>query len=172
MQRTAGYSVMLAAAFAAASAAGAGRAPSAFSAAEAAMTPAATGRVRATGRGRLPRRAGSEAQRRLMARRAAVVEAYKNAAMRLGMGRSVVSAGTGTETVNGFIRGVELIETRYYRDGGVEAEVEFTVPAEAVPVAPPAEDPRGGEEELLMVEKGGGPMPEEEWREILGGGGR
>jgi len=172
VQRTAGYGVILAAAFAAASAAGAGRAPAALPAADAAMTPAATSRVRATGRGRLPRRAGSEAQRRLMARRAAVVQAYRNAAMTLGMGRSAVSAGTGAETVNGFIRGVELIETRYYRNGDVEAEVEFTVPAAAVQAAPPAEDPGRDGEGLLMVERGGGPMAEEEWREILGGGGR
>lgn len=108
-----------------------------------------------------------------MAKRAAVVEAYKNAAKTLGHARSSVAAGTGAEAVSGFIRGVELMETRYYRDGEVEVDVEFTVPsppAAATSAGPPCRG-AGRSEGLLLVEKGRGPMGEEEWRDILGGAG-
>ena len=166
MYCTSGSTIIVAAALAAACATGA---LDPLPAPDAAVTPGATGRLRTTGRGRMPRRAGSEAQLRLMAKRAAVVEAYKNAARDLGQARSTVAGGTGSETVCGFIRGVELIETRYYRDGGVEVDVEFTVPA-PLPPAASMDVPPGCAEGLFLVEKGGGPMREEEWRAILGGG--
>lgn len=173
MHRTAGSTIIvMAVAFAATCAAGTGIAQTAPVPRDPLITPIAMSRVKATGRGRAPKRAGSDAQLRLMARRAAVVEAYKNAAKTLGQARSTVAAGTGSETVSGFIRGVELTETRYYRDGDVEVDVEFMVPAPPAAMTPsgaPCAEPGSGEG-LLMVEKGRGPMPEEEWKEILGGG--
>ncbi len=140
------------------------------------MTPAAappsaaTMRVRATGRGRAPRQAKPEAQLRLMAKRAAVVEAYKNAARGMGLARNVPVGGAGVETVSGYIRGVELRETRYYSGGEVEVDVDFTVPAQT-PWTDPADAGGGaaaGRGEPIFVEKGGGPMAEEEWMGILG----
>lgn len=169
MYCTSGSTIIVAAALATACATGAAHALDPLPAPDVAVTPGATGRLKTTGRGRMPRRAGSEAQLRLMAKRAAVVEAYKNVARDLGQARSIVAGGTGSETVCGFIRGVELIETRYYRDGDVEVDVEFTVPA-PLPPADSMDVAPGCAEGLLLVEKGGGPMREEEWRAILGGG--
>lgn len=164
MHRYAGSSIVLAAASIAA--AGIPPAPPPVPA------PAGVAHVTATGRGRAPRQAKSEAQLRLMAKRAAVVEAYKNAARRMGLARSSPEGGTGVETVGGFIRGVELKEIRYYRGGDVEVDVEFTVPSppgEPGPGEARGEDGAAGEGPLF-VEKGGGPMAEEEWRAILGSG--
>ncbi len=163
--------IVAAVAFAAACAAGAGRTPAPPPPRAVELTPpvpsAAMGRVRTTGRGRAPGRTGSAAKQRLMAKRAAVVEAYKRAAKTLGQSRSGIIAGTGNEAVSGFVRGVEVMETRYYRDGDVEVDVEFMVPAH--PPAQGAVAP-GSDDGLLLVEKGRGPMREEEWKEILGGG--
>jgi hypothetical protein len=160
--------VVAAVAFAAACAAGAERPPPPRAVGLVSpVPPAAVSRVRTTGRGRAPGRSGSAAQQRLMAKRAAVVEAYKSAAKTLAQSRSGIIAGTGSETVSGFVRGVEVMETRYYRDGDVEVDVEFMVP---VPPAVPAGGTPGSDDGLVLVEKGGGPMREEEWREILGGG--
>jgi hypothetical protein len=75
--------------------------------------------------------------------------------------------------VSGFLRGVELKETRYYEGGDVEVDVEVRMPALPARAGAAAmrEPASGGAKELLLVEKGGGVISESEWREILGAGG-
>lgn len=127
--------------------------------------PAAT--IMATGRGRAPARAMTEAQLRLMAKRAAMVEAYKNLAMAIGQGRSSVEGGTGSESVSGFLKGVRLKETRYYADGDVEVDVEMEVGPPGCQASPRSRLP-AIEKDLVSVEKGSGVIGEAEWREIFG----
>lgn len=127
-----------------------------------------TSRIVATGRGKPPRKAVSKAQQKLMAKRAAMLEAYKNMAKALGDVRSNMVEGTGYETVDGFIKGVELSETRYYENGEVEVDIELIVSTQGGPEElrePPIEQPPT-ETKLLLVEKGGGKISETEWRQI------
>lgn len=132
---------------------------------------AEAGPLIATGRGRQPWRSASKAQARLMAKRAAMVEAYKNMAGMLGMSDGGPREGTGGEHVEGFIRGARLKETRYYANGDVEVDLEMTIPAGGVREGSSesaAGKAEGKDRELLFVEKGGGTIGESEWREILG----
>lgn len=136
----------------------------------AAPTPGAAGLLVATGRGRQPWRSANKAQARLMAKRAAMVEAYKNMAGMLGMSDSQPKEGTGTERVKGFIRGARLKEARYYANGDVEVDIEMDSPAGSLREGSPesaARKTQATEAELLSVEKGGGTISESEWRELL-----
>ena len=130
----------------------------------------AASRLIATGRGRQPWRSASKAHARLMARRAAMVEGYKNMAGMLGMSDARTREGTGTEHVEGFISGARLKETRYYANGDVEVDIEMTAPASRVrggSSGSAAGKAQGKDAELLFVEKGGGTISESEWRDIL-----
>lgn len=105
-----------------------------------------------------------------MARRAAMVEAYKNMAGMLGMSDGGPREGTGTEHVEGFIRGARLKETRYYANGDVEVDLEMTAPVSRVREGSPeaaAQKAQVKDAGLLFVEKGGGTISESEWRDIL-----
>lgn len=136
----------------------------------AAPTPGAAGLLVATGRGRQPWRSANKAQARLMAKRAAMVEAYKNMAGMLGMADSRPKDGAGTERVKGFIRGARLREARYYADGDVEVDIEMEPPAGGLREGSSESATRKTrltDAELLFVEKGGGTISEAEWRELL-----
>jgi len=105
-----------------------------------------------------------------MAKRAAMVEAYKNMAGMLGMSNDRPREGTGTEHVEGFISGARLKEARYYANGDVEVDIEMTAPASRVHKGSPESavgKAQGKDAELLFVEKGGGTISESEWRDIL-----
>lgn len=131
--------------------------------------PVSNGRLRVTGRGRAPERAMSKPQLRLMAKRAAMVEAYKNMVVALGEVRSSVVGGTGHETVRGFVKGIELTETRYYENGDVEVDIELVVPGGTGEIRAPRERRRfGGEEGLTMVERGHGKISGTYWQEMFG----
>jgi hypothetical protein len=126
--------------------------------------------VVATGRGRQPWRSANKAQAKLLAKRAAMVEAYKNMAGMLGMSDSRPREGTGTEHVEGFIRGARLRETRYYINGDVEVDIEMAIPTGSVGEGSSesaAQKAQVKDAELLFVEKGGGTISESEWRELL-----
>ncbi|MDD5557634.1 MAG: hypothetical protein PHN82_10375 [bacterium] len=122
----------------------------------------------ATGRGRAPARAAGDARAMLMARRAAMLEAYKNLSAALGMGRSTVRGGTGHETVSGFLQGVRVLETRYYENGDVEVDVEAPVPPGGMTGATAGGAGAPRERRLLLVERDGGVVDESEWRELFG----
>jgi hypothetical protein len=103
-----------------------------------------------------------------MAKRAAMVEAYKNMAGMLGMSDSRMQDGTGAEHVKGFIRGARLKEARYYANGDVEVDIEMELPAGGGRKGPAGSATRKAQAaELLFVEKGGGTISESEWRELL-----
>lgn len=88
--------------------------------------------IRATGEGLQP--PGQAAtQARLMARRAAIVDGYRKLATMRG---KVVSSITGKdyyESASAFIKGAEVIETRYYYDGRVEVDMELPVTVGGAP---------------------------------------
>jgi hypothetical protein len=103
-----------------------------------------------------------------MAKRAAMLEAYKNMAGILGMSDSHPIEGTGTKRVRGFIRGARLRETRYYANGDVEVDIEMESPAGGrCGGAAASAAGKAQVAELLFVEKGGGTISESEWRELL-----
>ena len=133
-------------------------------------TPPAASLLVATGRGRQPWRSANKAQARLLAKRAAMVEAYKNMAGMLGMADTRLGVGTGTEHIRGFIRGARLKEARYYANGDVEVDIEMELPAgswceESSESA--ARKTQVTDAGLLFVEKGGRTIGESEWRELF-----
>ncbi len=64
-----------------------------------------------------PIRASSVAQAHLMAKRAAVVDAYRNALARAGV--SNYNDNTLFTGLAGFVRGLTIIEEEYLEDGGI-----------------------------------------------------
>ena len=80
--------------------------------------------VRATGVGYEPSRY-SGARARLMARRAAIVDGYRKLAGMRDKVASSLSGKTYYESVNAFIRGASVVETRYYYGGRVEVDIEL-----------------------------------------------
>ena len=82
--------------------------------------------IRATGVGyESPRHSGAQA--RLMARRAAIVDGYRKVAVMRGKVVGSLTGKTYYESVDDFIKGASVVETRYYCDGRVEAEMELPV---------------------------------------------
>ncbi len=82
--------------------------------------------VRATGTGyESPRHSGPQA--RLMARRAAIVDGYRKLAAMRGRVVSSLTGRTYYESVTDFVKGATVVETRYYYDGHVEADMELPV---------------------------------------------
>jgi hypothetical protein len=90
--------------------------------------------IRATGSGIRPEEASSAAQARLLAERAAKVDAYRNL-LEAAYGVLVTSSTSVRDlathhddvrtTLDGFIRGASLVEVRHLDDGSVEAEMEI-----------------------------------------------
>lgn len=69
----------------------------------------------------------SGAQARLMARRAAIVDGYRKLASMRGKVLSSLTGKTYYESLDGFIQGATVLQTRYYYDGRVEADMELPV---------------------------------------------
>ncbi len=90
----------------------------------------------AKGGGAPPVRAVNQAQARLMTERAAKVDAMRNL-LEQAYGVTIRSSTTVRDfitendtiraRVNAYIRGAEVIDTRYLDDGGVEIEMEITL---------------------------------------------
>ena len=97
-----------------------------------------------------------------------MVEAYKEMAREVGSVRSSVVDGTGHETVRGFIRGIELKETRYYANGDVEVVITLEVPSGGSAPAPRAGEETGPRAGIVAVEPGGGVVSDDEWRRAFG----
>ncbi|MDP8218098.1 MAG: hypothetical protein P9M03_05175 [Candidatus Theseobacter exili] len=84
-------------------------------------------RVIVTGLGKPPRRALSAPQKRLLAERAARVDAYKNLLRAVGSMESNLYKGSGVIQSDGYINGVQIREYRYYSDGSVELDLALNV---------------------------------------------
>jgi len=127
-------------------------------------TPASgQGIVRVTGVG-LPRANVPRGQARLMAERAAVVTAYRNLALALGQGTQVVTDGTRYVTSSGYIRGAQIVQTRYYSDGRVE--VDMTLAVQHPPSAPAIEPPPAPQSRAAEVKTQKRQITEKEWLEL------
>jgi hypothetical protein len=92
--------------------------------------------IRATGGGAPPGRATNPAQARLMAERAAKMDAYRNL-LEQAYGVNISSSSTVRNfitqndvirsRVEAYIRGAKVIDTRMLDDGGVEVEMEVVL---------------------------------------------
>lgn len=85
-----------------------------------------------TGKGYPPRKEISETRKRLLARRAAVVDAYRLLAEKLSGIPECIVGSSGYKRTRGFIKGAEVKGVRYFPDGKVEVDL------------------------ILLLEKGGG----------------
>lgn len=92
--------------------------------------------LRAMGNGAPPGRSVNAAQARLMAIRAAKVDAYRNLleeaygvniSARSSVREFIVKNDSIRSRVDAYIRGAKVIHTIYHDDGGVEVEMEVTL---------------------------------------------
>jgi len=112
-----------------------------------------------SGIGYPPIKAQSAAQARLMARRAAVLDAYRNALSSSGSGNSDEQAFyTG---LSGFVKGMIIEKEEYLEDGGVR--ILAIVPGRSITVSP-------GTTGNGVAEKSRAPsqVPLDEWYKIIG----
>ncbi len=116
------------------------------------------GTVVVSGIGYPPIKAQSAAQARLMAKRAAILDAYRNAL-------SGAASGTGDEQtfytgLSGFVKGMVIKKEEYLEDGGVRIQV--AVPAGGITVS-------SGTTGNGIPEKGPAPsrVPLDEWYRII-----
>lgn len=82
--------------------------------------------VIATGKGYPPRKDLSPVQKRLLAQRAATIDAYRAMSSTIRGVSGYIVNGTGYVTTSGFVRGAELSNARYFPNGKVE--VDLTLP--------------------------------------------
>ncbi len=92
--------------------------------------------IRPTGGGAPPQRAANPAQARLMAERAAKMDAYRNLleqayGVNISSNSTVRNFTTQNDVirsrVDAYIRGAKVVDTRMLDDGGVELEMELTL---------------------------------------------
>ena len=76
--------------------------------------------ITATGTGYPPRGISDKGQAHLLAKRAAMVDGYRNVLNAYKKVSPYIVNGTGTGRTSGFIRGTREIDTRYYNNGKVE----------------------------------------------------
>ena len=92
--------------------------------------------LRATGAGVPPQRAISPAQARLMAKRAAKIDAMRNLleqaygvniSSRSSVRDFVLQSDSVRARVDAYIRGAKIVDVRYLQDGSVEVDMEVTL---------------------------------------------
>lgn len=79
--------------------------------------------ISVTGKGYPPKRRISETRKRLLARRAAVVDAYRLISVRLSGMPECLPGGSGYIHTHGFIKDAEIKNVRYFPDGKVEVDM-------------------------------------------------
>jgi hypothetical protein len=93
----------------------------------------AAGRIRATGTGDRPQNAENAAQARAMAQRAAIADGQRNLLRMVEQirvdgqrsVRSIMSTGSGSERIQGFIRGAAVVSEQQFEDGRIEVIMEL-----------------------------------------------
>lgn len=88
---------------------------------------AQSARIEVTGKGYPPKRNISEVRKRLLARRAAVVDAYRILSSILNGVSGSIAGGEGVLHTSGFIKGAEIKGVRYLPDGKVEVDLVLPV---------------------------------------------
>lgn len=83
--------------------------------------------IRVTGIGHPPRRRVTPSQKRLLAQRAATVEAYRVLAATLNGISGYVVGGSGYIQVSGYIKGATVTQVREFPDGKVEMDLSLPV---------------------------------------------
>jgi hypothetical protein len=117
--------------------------------------------IEVSGTGYPPIKAQSAAQARLMARRAAILDAYRNALAATGSSGS--EEPMFYEGLSGFVRGLTIEKEEYLEDGGVRIRAKTSGRSLAVAVRP-------SRESLPEKARGGpSPVPLNEWYRIIEG---
>ena len=84
--------------------------------------------ISVTGIGFPPRRKGSPSQKRLLAKRAATVDAYRVLAATLnGVSGYIKGGGEGCIQISGYIKGAAVTEIREFADGKVEVNLSLPI---------------------------------------------
>ncbi len=86
-----------------------------------------SGKIIVTGKGYPPNRNLSSAQKRLLAQRAATIDAYRVLASTVNGVSSYIVGGNKVVQSSGFVRGAEISDIRYFSNGKVEVNVVMPV---------------------------------------------
>lgn len=125
-------------------------------------------RVLATGFGRPPDTYNvSSAQAKLLARRAAIVSAYKKLLSTMDnmsfdffpKGRYLLESG--------FIQGAVLLETRYYGDGSVEVDIGLDIPLEGLFAEKFRRDMQLSGYRVIEYDTSSGEITKDEWEKLI-----
>lgn len=129
-------------------------------------------RIEVTGIGYPPKRNISESQKRLLAQRAAIVDAYRVMSATLRGVSGYVVNGSGFLQTSGYIRGAEIKDIRYYINGKVEVDLVLPVSFQAKGVSrninwdSVVSDISNRGYPVYYNEKQTKQITEEEWRQI------
>lgn len=106
---------------------GAGRAQSITGAIRVVEKELPLARIEVTGKGYPPKRDISEIKKRLLAKRAATVDAYRVMSAILNGVSGYIAGGAGYIQTSGFIKGAEISNLRYFANGKVEVDLVLPV---------------------------------------------
>lgn len=121
--------------------------------------------LRAKGEGK-PRAGCTDAQARLLAKRAATLSAYRNLLKRVGDCSGSVEKGTGHVSVDGYIKGAFVDEVRYYSDGRVVVVLGLPVGTKDASGTVSGTAAEAGPEGEYRVERPGTEISEKEWKSL------
>ena len=85
------------------------------------------GMIKATGIGYLPSRISDERQARLLARRAAIVDGYRNLLKSFDNLSNWIENRNIIKREKSFLRGAKILDTRYFSDGRAEVDLGLDV---------------------------------------------
>ncbi len=85
------------------------------------------GMIKAAGTGYPPSRITDERQARLLARRAAIVDGYRNLLKSFDNLSNWIENRNIIDRVSGFLRGARILDTRYFSDGKAEVDLGLEV---------------------------------------------